>query len=146
MTEKLYYNDAYLNEFSATVISVSEKDGQYLTVLDKTAFFPTEGGQSCDSGTINGHEVLDVFENGGVIYHLLDKPLDADLAAFGEVGLAGEVRTANRAAQRVSEAYRLGFRKIVLPAQNADAINLDNYPDLKLIAVRNVRELRSIFR
>ena len=88
MTEKLYYNDAYLNEFSATVISVSEKDGQYLTVLDQTAFFPTEGGQSCDSGTINGHEVLDVFENGGVIYHLLDKPLDVGSVVKGEVDFA----------------------------------------------------------
>ncbi len=80
-----------------------------------------------------------------LISNLFDKPLEPDIAAFGEIGLAGEIRTVNRAQQRVGEAYRLGFRKIVLPAQNADAINTFNYPKLELIAVRNVRELRTIF-
>ena len=80
-----------------------------------------------------------------LISNLLDKPLDPHIAAFGEIGLAGEIRTVNRAQQRVGEAYRLGFRKIILPAQNAEAINNSNYPGLELMAVRNVRDLRSIF-
>ena len=37
-TEKLYYKDAYIHEFDATVISLEEKDGKYLAVLDKSAF------------------------------------------------------------------------------------------------------------
>ncbi len=73
MTEKLYYNDAYIKEFSATALS-SEKIGElYDTVLDKTAFFPEEGGQYADSGEISGVRVLDVKEKEGVIHHYTEK-------------------------------------------------------------------------
>ena len=52
MTEKLYYKDAYISEFEARVIS-SEKCGNlYSVVLDKSAFFPEEGGQYSDRGYI----------------------------------------------------------------------------------------------
>ncbi len=69
MTEKLYYKDAYIKDFCANILSV-EKEGEYFScVLDKTAFFPEEGGQSADGGTINGIKVEDVRERDGVIYH-----------------------------------------------------------------------------
>ena len=52
MTEKLYYKDAYIKEFTATVIdSVTDSKG-VAVILDKTAFFPEEGGQSADNGNI----------------------------------------------------------------------------------------------
>ena len=73
MTEKLYYIDAYIKEFSATALS-SEKCGEvYDTVLDRTAFFPEEGGQYADSGEIAGIRVLDVSEKDGVIHHYTEK-------------------------------------------------------------------------
>ena len=73
MTEKLYYIDAYIKEFAATVVDVvSDKHG-LAVVLDKTAFFPEEGGQSADKGYIADSLVLDVREEGGVIYHYVDK-------------------------------------------------------------------------
>ena len=75
MTEKLYYLDAYISEFSATVISLCEKDGKYEIVLDKTAFFPKEGGQSADTGMLGDATVLDVFEQDGTVVHITDKPL-----------------------------------------------------------------------
>ena len=72
MTEKLYYKDAYIKEFVATVIEVCPIDGGYDVVLDKTAFFPEEGGQSSDTGYIGNSRVTRVFEKDGVIHHITD--------------------------------------------------------------------------
>ncbi len=78
MTEKLYYIDAYIKEFSARVLSCEKVDGGFDTVLDKTAFFPEEGGQSADGGTIGGVRVLDVREAFGVIHHITEGALSVD--------------------------------------------------------------------
>ncbi len=69
MTEKLYYKDAYIKDFTSTVISVTDKGDYYAVVLDRSAFFPEEGGQSADTGIINGVAVFDVQEHDGIIYH-----------------------------------------------------------------------------
>ena len=74
MTEKLYYIDSYMSEFSANVISVTEAEGAYEVVLDKTAFFPEEGGQSSDRGYIGESYVSYVYEKDGIIYHRVDAP------------------------------------------------------------------------
>ena len=76
MTEKLYYQDAYIKEFTATVISCEKTEKGYDTVLTRTAFFPEEGGQYADSGKIDGITVLDVKEKDGVIHHYLDAPIN----------------------------------------------------------------------
>ena len=73
MTEKLYYIDSYIKEFSANILSLTEEGDLIKCVLDKTAFFPTEGGQSCDLGTIGNAKVTNVIEKEGIITHFLDK-------------------------------------------------------------------------
>ena len=50
MTERLYYSDPYLREFDARVARVDEIDGRRSVVLDRTAFYPTSGGQPFDVG------------------------------------------------------------------------------------------------
>lgn len=75
MTEKLYYKDAYLDEFSATVLACDAVDGGYRIVLDKTAFFPEEGGQYSDTGYIENVRVEDVREKDGIIYHITREPV-----------------------------------------------------------------------
>jgi alanyl-tRNA synthetase len=73
MTERLYYTDSYLREFSARIVDHSE-DG--LTVyLDRTVFYPTSGGQPSDSGAIAGIPVLDVVDEDERIAHRLAAPL-----------------------------------------------------------------------
>lgn len=72
MTEKLYYKDVYIKDFSATVLSVTKTDKGFDTVLDKTAFFPEEGGQSSDTGRIGDAVVSYVYEMDGVVHHLTD--------------------------------------------------------------------------
>ncbi len=76
-TEKLYYNDPYISEFEATVLSCDACEGGYVAVLDKTAFFPNEAGQRCDSGLIGDTRVISVDVKGGVIYHKLASPISA---------------------------------------------------------------------
>ena len=72
-TEKLYYKDQYIKEFNANILAVKEKDDKYLVLLDKTAFFPGGGGQAADTGVIDSINVIDTFEEGENIYHVLDK-------------------------------------------------------------------------
>jgi alanyl-tRNA synthetase len=81
-TERLYYTDSYLTRFEGTVQGRAE-DGRRI-VLDRTAFYPTSGGQPHDLGTLNGIPVLDVLDEGETIVHRLAAPLAADHVA-GEV-------------------------------------------------------------
>lgn len=77
MTEKLYYEDAYVKEFNAKVLSCEENGKNYKIILDKTAFFPEGGGQKADIGFISDVEIFDVQEIDGQIIHFADKPLNA---------------------------------------------------------------------
>lgn len=74
-TEKLYYNDSKLSHFESEVISCERSGDRYAVVLDKTAFFPEEGGQYADTGILGGASVLDVKIKDGVITHYTDAPL-----------------------------------------------------------------------
>lgn len=76
MTERLYYDDAYLTKFDAVVTECAESDGHWRVRLDRSAFYPTSGGQPYDTGAIGGARVLDVVAEGdGDMYHVVDRPL-----------------------------------------------------------------------
>lgn len=77
MTRRLFDEDAYLSEFESKVESVKEVNGKYEVILSQTAFFPTQGGQNHDIGTIDGIEVLDVTIKDDIITHVLkEKVID----------------------------------------------------------------------
>lgn len=73
MTKKLYYENAYIRSFVARVLEVTSTDEGYDVVLDETAFFPEEGGQSSDTGYIGEARVSYVYERDGIVHHLTDK-------------------------------------------------------------------------
>jgi alanyl-tRNA synthetase len=73
MTIRLYYTDSYLRDFEAAVVDLAE-DGRRI-YLDRTAFYPTSGGQPNDTGTLSGSSVLDVVDEGDRIAHLLADPI-----------------------------------------------------------------------
>ena len=75
MTKKLYYENGFLKEFTADVISCEQSEKGYEVILDATAFYPEGGGQPCDHGALGEARVLDVQEQGEAIVHLCDKPL-----------------------------------------------------------------------
>ena len=74
MTERLYYTDSYLTEFRARVV---ERGGARI-YLDRTAFYPTSGGQPFDTGSIAGAPVVDVVDEGDRIAHVLAAPVEAE--------------------------------------------------------------------
>jgi misacylated tRNA(Ala) deacylase len=67
-TDLLYLRDAYLTEFDATVVAL---DGQRVA-LDRTAFYPTGGGQPHDTGTLGGRAVTDVRKEGEHVWHTVE--------------------------------------------------------------------------
>jgi len=76
VTERLYYNDSHLIEFDARVVDVTERvSGWTAVVLDRTAFYPTGGGQPSDTGVLDGSRVVECIDDGdnGVL-HVLQGP------------------------------------------------------------------------
>jgi alanyl-tRNA synthetase len=79
VTERLYYTDSYLTDFDARV--TERADHGRRIYLDRTAFYPTSGGQPHDLGLLGEAKVLDVVDEGERIAHLLSQPLSADRVA-----------------------------------------------------------------
>ncbi len=85
-TRRLYYDDSFLKEFTAKVLSCkpaatasspASKVPAWEVILDQTAFYPNSGGQPCDFGKLGDAEVLDVCDRGEEIVHVVDRPVEA---------------------------------------------------------------------
>ena len=85
MTEKLYYADSFLTEFTARALSCEKTKNGWEVQLDRTAFYPEGGGQPSDHGTLGGAAVSDVRERDGVIYHTCDRALEVGSQAAGTI-------------------------------------------------------------
>lgn len=72
MTQKLYYDSAYLKQWGTTVTETIEKPDGHYVLLEETAFYPYGGGQPCDLGYIEGIPVLDVIKEDDLILHKLE--------------------------------------------------------------------------
>ena len=89
-TDRLYYHDSFLFEFDARVLESFGQDGRHVVVLDRTAFYPTSGGQVHDTGKILGggreFSVTEVAEDdGSQILHYVTEPLQADTVVRGQI-------------------------------------------------------------
>lgn len=93
-TQKLYFRDSSLLEFSATVLDVQPRDAGLSVIVDQTAFYPTGGGQPNDTGTLQESRVVDVFEDdAGLIHHVIEQP--------------GQIRAGDTVSGLVDRARRL---------------------------------------
>jgi len=97
----------------ALILAVLERRG--LPFGDKDVFVNLVGGLSLRE------PALDLAVAAALVSAARDRPLPADLAVFGEIGLLGEVRGVSRAPERVREAAALGFARVALPARDANA-------------------------
>jgi alanyl-tRNA synthetase len=85
MTDRLYYENAYLQRFEATVAEY--RDGA--ARLDRTAFYPTSGGQPYDTGVLGGRRVTDVYvDDEGEVWHRVDGPLEPGARVEGAIDWA----------------------------------------------------------
>jgi alanyl-tRNA synthetase len=88
---RLYYEDSLLTSFSGTVIeSGTLSDGRHFVVLDRTAFYPTSGGQPHDLGTLGGVPILEVVdrEEDGSVLHVLESAIESGQIVSGEIDAA----------------------------------------------------------
>ncbi|HEY0876646.1 MAG TPA: DHHA1 domain-containing protein [Vicinamibacterales bacterium] len=85
MTDRLYYNDPHLVEFDATVTSVEPLEGKPAVRLDRTAFYPTSGGQPHDLGTLGTARVVDVIDADGDVLHVVDGEIAVGASVHGTV-------------------------------------------------------------
>jgi DNA repair protein RadA/Sms len=113
----------------ALLVAVIERHAG-IRFSDRDIFLNLVGGLSLKE------PALDLAVAAALISSAADRPLPADLAIFGEIGLLGEVRAVSRTTERVREAAALGFGRVALPARDADA-------DLPLptVAISSVADL-----
>ena len=89
MTDRLYYDQTYLTAFDAEVTAVRDAEGGCLAALNRSAFYPTSGGQPFDTGTLNGLPVTDVFvDEAGEVWHAVAGRLNPGQAVRGEIDWA----------------------------------------------------------
>ena len=89
MTDRLYYDQSYLKEFDATVAAIHPQGEKWAVSLDRSAFYPTSGGQPFDTGTLNAARVSDVFvDDDGEVWHIVDAPLSVGDAVHGQIDWA----------------------------------------------------------
>ena len=87
-TRKLYYENAFAQDFTAVVESCEAVKGGFAVALDRTAFYPEGGGQPADHGTLGESRVLDVHEKDGVVTHLCDRALSVGAEVGGHIDWA----------------------------------------------------------
>lgn len=79
LTERLYYNDAYLREFDARVLQCAPAGERWHVTLDRSAFYPASGGQPFDTGKLGSANVLEVAEyEPGQVVHVVDQPVTGE--------------------------------------------------------------------
>ena len=116
---------------AAMLLAVLEKRGG-LSVSGCDSYINVIGGLSLEEPAADLATALAVASS------FLDRPLGTELAAIGEIGLSGEIRSVSALNQRLSEISRLGFRRCVVPANGREEPR--RFPGLQLIAVKNISE------
>ena len=118
------------NRLSLLLAVLEKRGGYFFSNLD--AYVNVVGGLRLDEPAADLAMIVALASS------FRDKPVPGDLAAIGEVGLTGELRSVNALGQRLSEVRRLGFTKCLIPARTGG--KLDAPDGLQLIPVRNIRE------
>lgn len=88
MTERLYYDNAYLTEFDAQVLVCRPNGNHYDVLLNRSAFYPTSGGQPFDTGMLGDARVIDVNVQGQDVWHTVTKPLSEGASVHGVIDWA----------------------------------------------------------
>lgn len=117
----------------AMLIAVLEKRGGYF-FGGMDAYINIVGGMKLDE------PALDLTIVMALVSSLKDYALRDDVLAFGEIGLAGEIRGVSQCEQRIKEAARLGFSRCVIPKSNMKNLSASIKKDIEIIGVRTIRE------
>lgn len=119
------------NRVNLLMAVIEKRAGLRLTESD--AYINIAGGIRMNEPAVDLGIVL------AIISSYKEMPVPDDLICFGEVGLSGEVRAVNLAEQRIAEAAKLGFSRVIMPKVNLSGIR-GKYRQLDLVGVENVQE------
>lgn len=133
-TECLYTHDSYLRKFEAEVESVVLKDGKLRIILDKTAFYPTSGGQPNDRGiiswgeeSVSAVEITDVVEDGHTVVHLADdveKLCELERAAKTKLIVTGEIDWDRRVRHMQQHSGQHLFSALMMQIFSLDTVSV----------------------
>lgn len=126
------------NRTSLLIAVLEKRAGFFFGNLD--AYINVVGGLRLDE------PAADLAVALSLVSGLKDKPVDPHLVAFGEVGLAGELRSVSQLQARVNEAARLGFTRCILPKQGMKGLRTPPSSEIEILAVRNISEALSVLR
>lgn len=118
------------NRMNMIIAVLEKRAGYYFNNTD--AYINVVGGLRLDETAV------DLAVAIALISSLKDVPINENAIAFGEIGLAGEIRSVSHVQQRVSEAVRLGFSKIIVPSHNGKDITAES--GVEIVPVKNVRQ------
>ncbi len=125
------------NRYNLMLAVLEKRNGLFFSNLD--AYLNIVGGMRLDE------PAADLPVAMALVSALRDIPLPEDLVAFGEIGLSGEIRNVPRAAMRITEAARLGFKRCIVPKTNLK--QLDGVKaDIEIIPVRYLRDALELIR
>lgn len=120
------------NRMSLILAVLEKRAGFYFSNVD--AYINVVGGLRLDEPAV------DLAVAMALVSSLKDVPIAEDSLAFGEIGLAGEIRSVSHAQARISEAARLGFTRCIIPHHCLKSINQKMFAGVELIGVKNIRE------
>lgn len=127
-----------MNRMAMLLAVLEKRAGFFMGNLD--VFVNAAGGMRADEPAVDLAVALAILSN------LLDKVIPADMLVLGEIGLAGEIRSAPQVQQRLSEGYRLGFRKFLLPKAVLRQAHPEDFPEAEFLAVSQFSEAVRILR
>ncbi|MGN0632729.1 MAG: DNA repair protein RadA [Oscillospiraceae bacterium] len=119
------------NRMSILIAVLEKRLGYYFGGLD--VYMNIVGGFNINETAADLPVALALYSS------LTDKCVDPDIIAFGEIGLAGELRGVQRTAQRIAEAQRLGFKKCIVPEASMKGIEKSRY-SIEIIGVKTIKE------
>lgn len=120
------------NRFAMLIAVLEKRGGYYFSNMD--AYINIVGGMKLDE------PALDLTIAMALVSSLKDYALRDDVLAFGEIGLAGEIRGVSHCEQRIKEASRLGFNKCIIPKSNYKNISSSIKKEIEVVGVRTIRE------
>lgn len=120
------------NRMNMLLAVLEKRCGYYFNNMD--AYINVIGGLRLDE------PAADLTVSLALVSSLKEKAVGDKVLAFGEVGLAGEIRAVSHCEQRVKEAYRLGFEKCIIPFHNYKSLSKDLKINVDIVPARNIRD------
>lgn len=120
------------NRFAMLIAVLEKRGGYYFSNMD--AYINIVGGMKLDE------PALDLTIAMALVSSLKDYALRDDVLAFGEIGLAGEIRGVSHCEQRIKEASRLGFNKCIVPKSNYKNLSASVKGEIEVVGVKTIRE------